>query len=80
MSPILRLNVYTEDCQDAGHHFASVLADGIAYHQYQYASVNLKDSYQRRKHGGRGLINQQEYAKDQSYALGGRLKEHWKQS
>ena len=51
----------------------------LEYHQYKYASTNIKDSYQGHKDGRKGLRNAQDYAKDQSYALKDQLKEHWKQ-
>ncbi|KAE8453067.1 hypothetical protein EG329_012254 [Mollisiaceae sp. DMI_Dod_QoI] len=54
-------------------------ADTLEYHQYQYASTNVKDFYQGHKDGRKGLRNAQDYAKDQSYVLKDQLKEHWKQ-
>lgn len=53
--------------------------DTLEYHQYKYASTNIKDSYQGHRHGRKGLRNAHDYAKDQSYALQDQLKEHWKQ-
>ncbi|EOO01336.1 hypothetical protein UCRPA7_3163 [Phaeoacremonium minimum UCRPA7] len=53
--------------------------DTLEYHQYQYASTNIKDSHQGHKDGRKGLRNAQDHAKDQSYALKDQLKEHWKQ-
>ncbi|KAK3328355.1 hypothetical protein B0T19DRAFT_461781 [Cercophora scortea] len=53
--------------------------DTLEYHQYKYASTNIKHSYQGYKDGRKGLRNAQDYAKDQSYALKDQLKEHWKQ-
>ena len=51
----------------------------LEYHQFEYASVNIKNSYQGHKDGRRGLRNVQDYARDQSYALKDQLKEHWKE-
>ncbi len=51
----------------------------LEYHQYKYASTNVKDSYQGHKDGRKGLRNAQDYARDQSYALKDQLKEHWRQ-
>ncbi|KAK4134963.1 hypothetical protein BT67DRAFT_360119, partial [Trichocladium antarcticum] len=51
----------------------------LEYHQYQYASANVKDTYQGHKDGRRGIRNEQDYARDQSYALKDQLKLHWKQ-
>ncbi|KAK0655461.1 hypothetical protein B0T16DRAFT_310727, partial [Cercophora newfieldiana] len=53
-------------------------ADTLEYHQYQYASTNIKDSYQGYKEGRRGLRNAQDHAREQSYALKDQLEEHWK--
>ncbi|KAF2964694.1 hypothetical protein GQX73_g8888 [Xylaria multiplex] len=53
--------------------------DRVEYHQYQYASVNIKDSYKGHKDGYRGIRNQQDHARSQSYALKDRLKKHWGQ-
>ncbi|OAL44653.1 hypothetical protein IQ07DRAFT_649260 [Pyrenochaeta sp. DS3sAY3a] len=53
--------------------------DTLKYHRYQYASTNIKDSYQGHKDGWRGLRNAQDHAKTQSYALRDQLKDHWKQ-
>jgi hypothetical protein len=51
----------------------------LEYHQYQYASVNVKDTYQGHKDGYKGIRNEQDHARDQSYALRDELKGHWKQ-
>ncbi|KAM4055918.1 hypothetical protein HRG_002844 [Hirsutella rhossiliensis] len=60
-------------------HYAAPSEDGtLEYHQYQYASANVKDTHQGHKDGRRGLRNQQDHARDQSYALRDQLKEHWK--
>ncbi|KAK3306552.1 uncharacterized protein B0T15DRAFT_492089 [Chaetomium strumarium] len=62
-------------------HYAAPSEDGtLEYHQYQYASANVKDSHQGHKDGRRGLRNQQDHAREQSYALRDQLKDHWKQS
>ncbi|KAF1952659.1 hypothetical protein CC80DRAFT_393223, partial [Byssothecium circinans] len=50
----------------------------LEYHQYQFASANIKDTQQGHNDGRRGLRNTQDHAKDQSYALRDELKEHWK--
>ncbi|KID89012.1 heterokaryon incompatibility protein, partial [Metarhizium majus ARSEF 297] len=61
-------------------HYAAPAEDGtLEYHQYQYASTNVKDTYQGHKDGRRGLRNVQDHARDQSYALRDQLKGHWKQ-
>ncbi|KAL8383625.1 hypothetical protein RB595_010698 [Gaeumannomyces hyphopodioides] len=54
-------------------------ADKLEYHQYQYASTGVLDSYQGHKDGRKGLRNAQDYARDQSYALKDQLEEHWEQ-
>ncbi|KAI9779176.1 MAG: hypothetical protein M1839_007711 [Geoglossum umbratile] len=60
-------------------HYAAPSEDGTPeYHQYPYASVNLK-KYQEFKEGRRGLRNEQDHARKQSYALRDQLREHWKQ-
>ncbi|KAK4188369.1 hypothetical protein QBC35DRAFT_522957 [Podospora australis] len=53
--------------------------DTLEYHQYQYASANVKDTYQGHKDGYKGIRNEQDHAKDQSYVLRDQLKKHWKQ-
>lgn len=61
-------------------HYAVPSEDGtIKYHQYQYASANVKDTHQGHKDGRRGLRNEQQHAREQSYAPRDQLKEHWKQ-
>lgn len=62
-------------------HYAAPSEDNstIEYYQYQYATDNVKDTYQGYKDGRRGLRNQQDHAREQSYALRDQLKEHWKQ-
>ena len=58
-------------------HYA-VSADGILkYHQYPVRSTNLTDSQQALRDGRRGLRNEQDHARKQSYALRDQLKEHW---
>ncbi|KAI9861737.1 MAG: hypothetical protein M1813_005086 [Trichoglossum hirsutum] len=60
-------------------HYAAPSEDGmLEYHQYPCESVNLK-KYQEFKDGRRGLRNEQDHAREQSYALRDQLKEHWKQ-
>ncbi|KAK3371919.1 hypothetical protein B0H63DRAFT_503366 [Podospora didyma] len=57
-------------------HHAAPSDDGmLKYYQYQYASANVKDTYQGHKDGRRG-INEQDHARKQSYALRDQLKEH----
>lgn len=48
----------------------------MEYHQFQYASTNIKDSYQGHRDGRRGLRNIQDHAKKQSYDLKDQLNEH----
>lgn len=43
--------------------------DTLEYHQHQYASANVKDTYQGYKDGYKGIRNEQDHAKDQSYVL-----------
>ncbi|KAF4513344.1 hypothetical protein G6O67_000623 [Ophiocordyceps sinensis] len=62
-------------------HYAAPSEDNgtLKYHQYQYASANVKDTYQGHKDGYKGIRNEQDYSRDQSCALRDQLKEHWKQ-
>jgi hypothetical protein len=61
-------------------HYAASSDDGkVKYHQYQYASENVKDSYQGHKDGRKGFRNDQDRARKQSYDLKDKLKEHWNQ-
>ncbi|KAK3384499.1 hypothetical protein B0T24DRAFT_646389 [Lasiosphaeria ovina] len=62
-------------------HYAALSEDNdtLEYHQYQYASANVKDTHQGHKDGYKGIRNEQDHAKDQSYALRDQLKKHWKQ-
>jgi hypothetical protein len=46
---------------------------------YPVKSTNPIDSHQGLKNGRRGLRKEQEYTREQSYALRDQLKEHWKQ-
>ncbi|RDL41811.1 uncharacterized protein BP5553_01790 [Venustampulla echinocandica] len=50
----------------------------LEYHQHQFATANVKDTYQGQKDGRRGLRNEQDHARQQSYTLRVQLKEHWK--
>jgi hypothetical protein len=60
-------------------HYAAPSEDGtLKYHQYPIENTNLLNSYQEYKEGRRGLRNEQDYAKEQSYALRDQLKERWK--
>jgi hypothetical protein len=59
-------------------HYTAVSVDGrLEYHQYPVRSINLTDSRQALRDGRRGLRNEQDYARKQSYALRDQLKEHW---
>ena len=61
------------------HYAAPSEEDGtLEYHQYQYASASIKDSYQGYKDGRRGLRNAQDRAREQSRTLRDDLKKHWK--
>ncbi|KAH8751629.1 hypothetical protein F5883DRAFT_692133 [Diaporthe sp. PMI_573] len=61
-------------------HYAAPSDDStLKYHQYRYASANVKDTYQGHKDGRRGIRNEQDHARDQSCDLRDQLKEHWKQ-
>ncbi|KAK0742203.1 hypothetical protein B0T21DRAFT_125650 [Apiosordaria backusii] len=61
-------------------HYATPSEDGtLEYHQYPITSANLLKSHQEHKEGRRGLRNEQDYARKQSYAMRDQLKEHWKQ-
>jgi hypothetical protein len=61
-------------------HYAAMSEEGmLEYHQYQYASENVKDTHQGHKDGYRGIRNEQDHAREQSYALKDQLKVHWKQ-
>ncbi|KAK4133511.1 hypothetical protein BT67DRAFT_404805 [Trichocladium antarcticum] len=60
-------------------HYATLSEDGtLEYHQYPYASTNLT-KYHEFKDGRRGLRNEQDHARNQSYALRDQLREHWTQ-
>ncbi|KAK3334066.1 hypothetical protein B0T19DRAFT_459621 [Cercophora scortea] len=59
-------------------HFAAESDGQLEYHQYPISTVNLKGSYEDFKRGRRQLRNAQDYAREQSYQLRDRLKEHWK--
>jgi hypothetical protein len=62
------------------HYAAPSEQDGtLKYHQYQYASANIKGNYQGHKDGRKGIRNEQDHARDQSYALRHKLREDWKQ-
>lgn len=61
-------------------HYATPSEDGtLEYHQYPITSAHLLKSRQGYKEGRRGLRNEQDYARKQSYAMRDQLKEHWKQ-
>lgn len=59
-------------------HYTTLSEDGIKYHQYPITSANLLKSHQEHNEGRRGLRNEQDHAREQSYALRDQLKEHWK--
>ncbi|KAK0622001.1 hypothetical protein B0T17DRAFT_493439 [Bombardia bombarda] len=60
-------------------HYAAPSEDGtLEYHQYPVTSANVKKSYQEHNEGRRGLRNEQDYARKQSYVLRDQLKEHGK--
>ncbi|KAI5464411.1 hypothetical protein BGZ63DRAFT_421452 [Mariannaea sp. PMI_226] len=61
-------------------HHAEAGEDGaVKYHQYQYASLNVRHSYRGYQDGFRAIRNQQDHARNQSYALRGLLFEDWQQ-
>ena len=49
--------------------------DTLEYHQYQYASANVKDTYQGYKDSYKGIRNEQDHAKDQVVRSEGPAKE-----
>jgi hypothetical protein len=62
-------------------HYASPSTEdgvGLEYHQYPITSTNLKNSFHEFKQGHKQLRNLQDHARDQSYALRDKTKEHWK--
>lgn len=62
-------------------HYAAPSAAGdgtLEYHQYPIKSTTLVDSHQGLKEGRRGLRNEQDHARKQSYALRDQLKETWR--
>ncbi|KAI1349806.1 hypothetical protein F5Y01DRAFT_316483 [Xylaria sp. FL0043] len=60
-------------------HYAAPSADGtLEYHQYPYASADLK-RFNEFVDGRRAIRNRQDHAREQSYALRDQLKEHSKQ-
>ncbi|RMZ78733.1 hypothetical protein DV737_g3789, partial [Chaetothyriales sp. CBS 132003] len=70
-------------------HYAAPSKEGgkLEYRQYQYASANVKDTYQGHLDGRKGIRNRQDHARDQSYAVRhqsyavrDQIKKHWKQS
>jgi hypothetical protein len=65
-----QLNYYT--------HYATMSKAGtLQYHQYQFASENVKDSHEGHNKGRRALRNHQQRAMDNSYAMQKKLTEHW---
>jgi hypothetical protein len=61
-------------------HYALQADDGVLeYHQYQYASENVNDTYLGHLDGRTGLRNAQDHAKVQSCYLKEKLKAHWNQ-
>ena len=61
------------------HYAAPSDGGAVEYHQHKFKSVNLEDSHQGLKDGRRWLRNEQDYAREQSYALRDQVKEHWNQ-
>ena len=60
-------------------HYTALSEHGdLEYHQYHYAAADLRGSLKGYKAGRRGLRNAQDHAKEQSYALRGELKKHWR--
>jgi hypothetical protein len=49
----------------------------LDYHQYPTTSTNLVNSFEEFKQGRKQLRNLQEDARNESYALRGRLVDHW---
>ncbi|KAJ8121683.1 hypothetical protein ONZ43_g1927 [Nemania bipapillata] len=61
-------------------HYAAESDDGLLeYHQHLVKSTNLVGSYEEFKDGRKRLRNEQDRAREQSYALRDQLKEYWKQ-
>ena len=62
-------------------HYAAPSVDGtVEYHQYQYASANVRNSYQGHKNGRKGLRNAQDRARKLSYDQRDKLQEYWNQT
>lgn len=62
-------------------HYATEKEDGtLQYHQYPIESLNLVRSYEGYKEGRKYLRNAQDLAREESYALRDKLKDHWRQS
>ncbi|EFX01617.1 heterokaryon incompatibility protein [Grosmannia clavigera kw1407] len=59
------------------HYTSCANDDTTQYHQYRFASANLT-TYQGYKNAQRGIRNEQDHAKAQSYALRDQLQAHWK--
>jgi hypothetical protein len=66
------LNLYT-------HYTVPSEKGRLEYHQYPVKSTNLIDSHQGFKDGRRVLRNEQDHAREQSYALRDQLMDHWQQ-
>ncbi|KAF3763131.1 hypothetical protein M406DRAFT_323017 [Cryphonectria parasitica EP155] len=59
-------------------HYAALSKSGILeYHHYRVKSTSLIDTYQGHKAGRRGLRNEQDHAREQSYALRDEVTEYW---
>lgn len=61
-------------------HYATPTGEGEApeYHQFPIKSISLVNSHEEHKEGRKHLRNEQDYAREQSYALKDQLKEHYK--
>ncbi len=74
------VTTFTTDGTNANfyaHYAAPSKTNKLEYHQYQYATANLVDSYQGFKDGRKGLRNQQDYARRQSKDLRDQLVGYW---
>ncbi|KAM0424848.1 hypothetical protein ACHAPT_009904 [Fusarium lateritium] len=61
-------------------HYSTPAEDGkVEYHQWQFASENVRRNYEGHKAVWRGIRNAQDHAREQSYEMRDQLKEHWKQ-
>lgn len=59
-------------------HFSTESECGaVKYHQYRFASEDVKDTYEGHRKGRRALRNHQQRAMEKSYAMKEKLKEWW---